>query len=399
MKRFSVFLLLTLLSFSVQALANNPLNSPMTDAKFNAAMPVPVMIPPPPTLDNSKAYVLMDADSGQILAEKNMNQHLDPASLTKMMTLYIAFNALKTGQIHLHDQVLVSEKAWRMDGSRMFIQVGTQVPVNELLQGIIVASGNDSCVALAEHIAGNEETFAQIMNQTAAKLGMNNTHYNDSTGMPDPNHFATAYDLAVLARALVQDFPEYYAYFKQQWYTYNKIKQPNRNLLLWRDTSVDGIKTGHTDDAGYCLIASAKRGAMRLITVVMGEPNESGRANDSEALLTYGFRFFETHLVFRANTPIKEARVWYGQNSKIAVGVAQDFYVTTLANQFAQLKGSVTINNKIIAPVQQGQAVGSINANLNNKLLSSAPLVALSDDPAGGFFSRMIDHVVGIFHK
>ena len=397
MKRFSLFLFFALLNFSVIAGADNQPSNPMTDAKFNAAMPVPVMIPPPPALENSKGYVLMDADSGQVLAEKNGVERMDPASLTKMMTLYIAFTALKTGQIHLQDEVPISEKAWRMDGSRMFVKVGTQVPVSELLQGIIVASGNDSCVALAEYIAGNEETFAQVMNQIAVKLGMKNTHYNDSTGMPDPNHYATPYDLALLARALIRDFPEYYSYFKQQWYTYNKIKQPNRNLLLWRDTSVDGIKTGHTDAAGFCLISSAKRGSMRLISVVMGEPSEAGRANDSEALLTYGFRFFETHLVYRANTPITEARVWYGQNKKVALGVANDFYVTTQVNQFAQLNGLINVQNKILAPVQQGATLGSLDASLNNKVLTSIPLVALSDDPEGGFVSRILDKVASLF--
>ncbi|HYF97810.1 MAG TPA: D-alanyl-D-alanine carboxypeptidase family protein [Coxiellaceae bacterium] len=397
MKRFFSFLFISLLSFSSVCLADN-FNSPMTDAKFRAAMPAPLMIPSPPALENSKGYVLMDANSGQVIAQKNMNERLDPASLTKMMTLYIAFSALKSGQIHLQDEVLVSEKAWRMDGSRMFVRVGTQVPVSELLQGIIVASGNDACVALAEYIAGNEETFAQVMNQTAAKLGMKNTHYNDSTGMPDPDHYSTPYDLSLLARALVQDFPEYYSYFKQQWYSYNKIKQPNRNLLLWRDPSVDGIKTGHTDAAGFCLVASAKRGNMRLISVVMGEPSEASRAKDSQALLTYGFRFYETHLVYKANTPITKARVWYGQNKTIELGVAHDFYVTTQVNQFAQVKGLMSVNNKITAPVQQNTAYGSINASLKNKIINSAPLVALANDPEGGFMSRQWDRVTGLFH-
>lgn len=393
MKRFFISLALSLIIFTSLSFAQ----SPMTDAKFNAAMPAPVMIPPPPALERSKAYVLMDANSGQVLAQKNMNERLDPASLTKMMTLYIAFNALRSGQIHLDDQVLISEKAWRMDGSRMFVRVGSEVPVSELLQGIIVASGNDACVALAEHIAGNEETFAELMNQTAQKLGMKDTHYNDSTGMPDPNHYATAYNLALLARALVQDFPEYYSYFKQQWYTYNKIKQPNRNLLLWRDKSVDGIKTGHTEEAGFCLVSSAKRHGMRLISVLMGDTSESNRANDSEALLTYGFRFFETHLVFKANTPITTARVWYGRDKTLALGVASDFYVTTHAKQFKELKGVLNVDKHIKAPIKKGQAAGSINAMINGQNLTSAPLVALEDDPEGGFISMSVDKLMGLF--
>ncbi len=371
---------------------------PTTDTHLNTQMAIPAMIPPAPALPSSKGYVLMDANSGQVLAEKNMNQRMDPASLTKMMTLYLTFSALRSGQIHLDDTVLVSEKAWHMDGSRMFIQVGSQVSVSDLIQGVVVASGNDACVALAEHIAGNEDTFAQLMNQTAAKLGLKNTHYNDSTGMPDPNHYATPYDLSLLARALIQDFPEYYPYFKQQWYSYNKIKQPNRNRLLWRDPSVDGIKTGHTDDAGFCLVSSAQRGSMRLITVVMGEPNDNNRANDSQSLLTYGFRFFETHLAFKANTPIITARVWKGKSSSVPLGVAHDFYVTTQLNQFKQAKASTNLSTKLVAPIQPGRTYGSVNVSLNEKLITSAPLVALVSVPEGGFFARSLDQILSLFH-
>ncbi len=386
------------LSSATEMPMSSPPPLPMPDEKLTLAQ-APVLIPQAPTLEDAKGYVLMDASNGQVIAEKNMSQRMDPASLTKMMTLYLTFQALKSGQIHLSDKVLVSKEAWKMDGSRMFIQAGTEVEVGDLIQGVIVASGNDACVALAEHIAGTEETFANLMNQTAQRLGMKDTHYQDSTGLPNPGHYATPYDLALLARALVLQFPEYYPYFSQQWFTYNHIKQPNRNRLLWRDKSVDGIKTGHTDDAGYCLISSAKRGNMRLITVVMGTPSDAARADDSQALLTYGFRFYENHLLFKAGAVIAEPRVWMGREKTVKLGVNSDFYITSATHQYNQLQAKMKIQPKLRAPIVKNQSYGKISVTLEGKTIATVPLVALEDNKEGNWFSRLIDFLMLLFHR
>ena len=286
--------------------------------------PQPLLVATPPTI-NAKAYVLMDANSGQILAQKNMDQKQPPASLTKMMTLYVISHALQNGTIKLDDQVPVSEKAWRMSGSKMFIKVGTTVSVEDLIQGIIVDSGNDACVALAEYIGGSEQGFADMMNAETKALGMQNTHFLNSTGLPEgenfqTDHYSTAHDLAILGYALIRDFPEYYPWYKQKWFTYNKIKQPNRNRLLWRYPNADGLKTGHTDEAGFCLVSSAQSDNMRLIAVVLGAPTDEARATDSIHLLDYGFRFFTTHVIYKANTPIANVRVWNGKKQNNAGG-------------------------------------------------------------------------------
>src|SRR3989344_871667 len=299
MKRYGIGVLALTFSLGTALAADQDLQSLQNQVTMGktptpAANPnAPLIIPPPPDL-KAKSYVLMDALSGVVVADKEMNTVVEPASLTKLMTLYLTFSALHSGQIHLNDQGPISAHAWKMDGSRMFVKVGSFVTVDELIQGITVASGNDATVALAEYIGGTEETFAQLMNQTAQSLGMKNTHFMDSTGMPNDQHYTTAYDLALLARALIENFPQEYHYFSEKWITYNNIKQPNRNRLLWQDPSVDGLKTGHTDSAGFCLIASAKRNNMRLISVIMNTPNESERAIESEALLNYGFRFYTT---------------------------------------------------------------------------------------------------------
>lgn len=352
--------------------------------------------PEPPNFD-AKGYIAIDANSGYVLAEKNADTRLAPASLTKIMTLYVAAQYLKTGHLHFDDPVTVSEKAWRMDGSRMFIKVGSSVSVQQLLDGIVIASGNDASVALAEHIAGTEEAFVNLMNQTAVKLGMTNTNFADSNGLPAENHYSSARDLAILAKAWIHDFPEYYPWFKQQWMSYGGIKQPNRNRLLWRDSSVDGMKTGHTAEAGYCLVASALRNGARLITVVLDTPSPSARTNDTEALLNYGFRFFKSHKLYAAATPLSKQRVWFGKQKTVSVGLADDFYITTPVGQHPTLKSKATFKH-LTAPIRKGQICGELIITADNKPIAAKPLVALTDDARGGFFS-IFDHIWLLFHR
>lgn len=358
----------------------------------------PTITPAAPKL-NAKGYVLMDANTGMIIAQKNMHKRMPPASLTKLMTLYVTSQAIKQGQISLDNKVRISKKAWHTGGSRMFLNAGSQVPVHDLIQGIIVASGNDSCVALSQYVGGNEDTFVEMMNQSAQQLGMKDTHYMDSTGLPNPNHYSTPYDLALLTRAIITKFPEDYGWYKQKWIKYNGIKQPNRNRLLWRDQSVDGLKTGHTKAAGYCLIASAKRDDMRLISVVMGTPTDSARANDSQALLNWGFRFYQSPQLFKGDVPLATPRVWLGENKTVALGVEKPVHVTIPTGSYSKLKPQITINTPIRAPVKQGDTYGTLNISLNNKVISSTPLIALDNDPVGGFFSRIWDHLLLLFHK
>lgn len=363
-----------------------------------AATPQPQLIPPAPKL-NAAAYVLMDANSGKIIAQKNMNVQRQPASLTKLMTLYLTFRAIKNGTIKPTDEVLVSKKAWQMGGSKMFIKVGDHVPVDLLIQGIIVDSGNDATVALAQDIGGTEASFVTMMNQEAQALGMTQTHFVDSTGLPDPNHVSTAYDLATLARAIITTFPNDYHYFSQKWLTYNKIKQPNRNRLLWRFPGADGLKTGHTSEAGYCLISSAKNPqGMRLLSVMLGTPTDEARANDSMALLRYGFHFFTTKQLYAANTPITKVRVWGGNEKQISVGLKNALYITTTTAEAKKVKTKTLLNGKITAPVKKGQTIGSINVTLNGQNIKTAPLITLSANAKGGIFRRSTDHVEGWFH-
>ncbi len=354
---------------------------------------MPALIPPAPRL-SARSYVLMDANTGKILAQKKMSARVAPASLTKIMTLYLTFQAIQSGQIHLDDKVRISRKAWSMGGSRMFLRAGSQVPVNDLVRGVIVASGNDACVALAQYIAGTEATFADLMNQTAARLGMKNTHYVDSTGLPNKNHYSTAEDMAILTRAIIRDFPSAYHFFNEKWITYNHIKQPNRNRLLWRDNSVDGLKTGHTKAAGYCLISSGKRNGMRLISVVMGTPSDSARANNSQALLNYGFRFYKTYKLFDANQAITKPRVWLGEEKFTTLGLKQPLYVTIPATEYKNLKASMSLNGRLTAPIITGDQYGSITLSLRDQKIAEKPLIALQHDPKGGFFSRMTDHIM-----
>lgn len=366
--------------------------TPATDAVSQS------IIPSPPTID-AKGYILMDANTGVILAGKEIDTPMPPASLTKLMTLYQVASALKANRIHLNDRIVISEKAWRTGGSKMFIQVGDQVPLSDLIQGIAVVSGNDACVAVAEQIAGTEESFAELMNHSAKLLGMVNTHYTDATGLPNPNHFTSPRDLALLTKAIVNEFPEYYHWYSQKEFFYNGIRQPNRDILLWRDSSIEGMKTGHTDEAGYCLVSTASRNGMRLISVVMGASSTRTRADASLALLNYGFRFYETKKIFAANVPIKQARVWFGKANTVPLGVTNSLYLTLPIGQTDKIKTTVTVSNDIKAPIQRNQQLGTIELTMNDKPYLSRPLLALQMVPKAGFFSRMKDHVTFMIHK
>lgn len=367
-------------------------------ANAHAAMPVqPLATPTPPSI-NAKGYFLVDGYSGAVLASSNPDERMAPASLTKMMTSYIISGALREGRIHLTDLVPISQEAWKTGGSKMFIKVGDNVSVSDLMQGIIVDSGNDACVAMAEFLAGSQESFVNLMNQQATRLGMKNTHFVDVNGLPDPGHYSTPRDMAILARALVFDFPEDYKWYSQKWFTYNNIKQPNRNRLLWRDPTVDGIKTGHTDDAGYCLVASAYRNNTRLISVVMGAPTDASRADDNQKLLTYGFRFFQTRQLYSANKPLTSVRVWQGANKELPVGLAQDFYVTVPAGQQTRTKATLNINPSIKAPIKKGQQVGMMEVTLNGSSPVTLKLVALQDDPLGNIWRRLADKIAMYFN-
>lgn len=352
----------------------------------------PTFLPSAPNLD-AKAYILIDAASGRILAEKDSNSRMEPASLTKLMSLYIISSALKNGQIKLDDKVRISTKAWKTEGSRMFVKVGTEVPVRDLLQGVVVASGNDATVALAEHVAGTEEAFTMMMNQQAAYLGLKNSHFMDSTGLPNKEHYSSAHDLAALTQAYIKNFPEDYSLYSEKWFTFNGIRQANRNRLLWRYQYADGLKTGHTSTAGYCLVASAKKDGMRLISVVLGEPNDESRNEDSIRLMIYGFRFFETHKLYNGSSPVVKARVWQGVKSEIPLGVAEDLYVTVPTGQFKRVQASIQLTDPLKAPIVKGHVYGTLNINLNNQVIASKPLVALDNNEIGNFWRRASDSV------
>jgi D-alanyl-D-alanine carboxypeptidase (penicillin-binding protein 5/6) len=352
----------------------------------------PLITPSPPTL-NAKAYILIDVNSGKIIAEKNSDEKLPPASLTKMMTLFVISNALQNEQIHLTDNVHISRDAWKTAGSRMFIKEGQQVSIEDLLKGIIVDSGNDACVAMAEHLGGSEPGFAEIMNQQAQDLGMQNSHFTDSTGLPDPNLYTTAKDLAILGRALINNYPQYYHWYKQKWFTYNGIRQPNRNRLLWRDSQVDGVKTGHTSEAGFCLVSSAKRENMRLLAVVMASPSESARADDSERLINYGFRFFETHELYKAGQAIADMPVYKGLTDKLSIGLREAQYITIPSGQYQRLSINTKLPQNLQAPIAKGDKVGELVIQFDNNIIGSYPVYAMQEIPKGGIYTRMKDSI------
>ncbi len=361
-----------------------------------SAFSKPSLVPAAPAV-KAHAYLLMDFNSQRIIVSKNADKRVEPASLTKIMTVYITLYEISKNNIKLEDQVKISEKAWRMKGSRMFIEVNSWVSVNELLKGVIIQSGNDASVALAEHIAGSESAFADLMNQHANNLGMHNSHFVNSTGWPDKNHYTTATDIAILSRALIHEFKEQYKLFKVKYYTYNGIKQPNRNRLLWTDDRVDGIKTGHTVAAGYCLAASAKQKDMRLISVVTGTNSESARETASRKLLSYGFRFYETFLLNKAQEPLTTQRVWKGDKDELELGLTEDLYITAPRGSRSKIKANMKLNAMITAPVKKGQEFGSVNVMLAGEILATRPLVALNNVKEGGLFSKLIDNIILMF--
>jgi D-alanyl-D-alanine carboxypeptidase (penicillin-binding protein 5/6) len=345
------------------------------------------------------AYILVDYTSGQVLAQHDADVHLEPASLTKLMTCYAVFHALKAGTLKLQDMVTISEHAWRAEGSRTFLQVGTQVPAETLIKGMIVQSGNDASIALAEKIGGTEPAFVQLMNEYAKRLGMSNTHFDDSTGLPSPTHYSTARDLALLAAALVRDFPEYYTWFSIREFIWNNIKQDNRNGLLERDPTVDGLKTGHTDSAGYCLVSSAKRDEMRLIAVVLNAPSIKGREDASAALLNYGYTFYQTVTVKQHGTDILKPRVYKSTDEYFNIGTATDIVMTIPRGQAGSIETSATAQRKLIAPLSTTTPVGELQVVINGKPVKSVPLFPLVDVPRGGIWSRLSDTAVLWFQK
>jgi len=348
-------------------------------------------IPAPPDVA-AKNYILIDFVSDNILAEKSADVQIEPASITKLMTAYVVYNELAAGRLTLDDQVTISEKAWRMGGSRMYLEVGSKVSIRDLLKGLIVQSGNDASVALAEHVAGTEKAFVSLMNQYASELGMDNTNFMNCTGWPDKKHLTTARDIATLAKAIIRDFPEHYKLYAQKEYTYNNIKQYNRNKLLWRDESVDGLKTGHTESAGYCLATSAKRGETRLISVVLGTDSKKARASVSQALLNYGFRFFETHLLYNAGEELSRPRVWKGEFENISVGLPENLYVTIPRGAYDDLNASMDIDKTIEAPIKKGDVLGEVKITHNGEVVDTMSLVALESVAEGNLLQIVKDY-------
>ena len=355
-----------------------------------ASVVAPVAAPPSVA---AKSFYLMDAASGAVLAEDGAHERLPPASLTKLMTGYAVFKALEAGAIGMEDQVLVSERAWRAPGSRTFIEVDTEVGVEDLIRGMIIQSGNDASIALAEHVAGSVESFVDLMNSHAAALGMANTVYRNPTGLPAAEHYSSAHDSAILARVIIEEFPQYYAWYGEREFTYNGIRQHNRNSLLWRDVSVDGLKTGHTVAAGYCLVSSAERGGMRLIAVVMGVENPNARTLASQALLDYGFATFETHRLYARGQPITEARVFKGEPQTVALGLSDDLYVTIPRGRYMDLAATMQLATELIAPVASAVEVGEVQISFLGERLAALPLVSLHSVSAAGLWTRISDEL------
>jgi D-alanyl-D-alanine carboxypeptidase (penicillin-binding protein 5/6) len=360
-----------------------------------AAAPLPQSPPAPPIA--ARSFLLLDHLSGETLVQHKADVRVEPASLTKLMTAYLTFDALRRKQINLSQMLPVSERAWRAEGSRMFIQPNKPVSVEELVHGMIVQSGNDACIALAEGIAGSEESFVALMNQQALKLGMKNTHFKNATGLPHAQHYTTAFDLGMLTQALIHDFPEFYPYYAIKEYQYNNINQVNRNRLLWTDPTVDGMKTGHTESAGYCLIASGKRDQRRLISVVMGTASESARAVESQKLLNYGFQFFDTHRLYEKNQAVASLPVWKGSQNTLNAGVTEDLYLSLPKGQYPFLKAVMVSQQPLLAPLSPGQQVGIIRLTLGDKPYAEFPLVTLEAVPVANIIKRGWDSIRLLF--
>ena len=363
-------------------------------AQANTLAPknIPMVLPAAPSIA-ADSYILVDFDSNKVIADQDMHKQVEPASLTKIMTGYVVFNELKNGNLKLEDMVTISEKAWKMPGSKMFIEVGKQVSVDNLIKGMVVQSGNDASVALAEHIAGSEEVFAEVMNKYAKQLGMNNTHFMNATGLPNEQHYTTAYDLFVLAKTLIKEFPEEYKWYSQKKFTFNGITQYNRNKLLWNDPTVDGLKTGHTDSAGYCLVSSAMREDMRLISVVLGAKSSKSRIKESQKLLNYGFRFFETHKLYANGQRLKDVKVWEGTKDLIGIGITNDIYITIPRGQYNNLVIETETQPEIKAPITLGQPLGTLKVSLADNVIYEQPIEALSEVSEGSFFKKVLDQI------
>ena len=345
-------------------------------------------VPDAPELD-LKSYILIEPNTNTVIAEFNSNSEIEPASMTKIMTVYVTADQISNDLISIDDEVLISEKAWRMEGSRMFIEAGKKVSVSDLLKGIIIQSGNDASVAISEYVGGTERGFVDLMNAYASSLNMNNTIFQNSTGLPDDNHFSSAQDLAILTSNLITNFPDIYSFYKEKQFTFNDIKQLNRNKLLWRDDSSDGVKTGHTKSAGYCLVGSAKRGDMRLITVVAGSDSDNNRFLASQRLLEYGFRFFATQKVLNANQEYKKINIWGGVEKTLGLGVLEDVSITLPRTSFKDLTVNYNYSNNIQAPIEVGQKIGTLEIISNDEIVFSTNLVALDNIKSKGFFGRL----------
>jgi len=385
--------LLIVLAATLVAAAPAKVAAPKPAAPATQSPPPSVPLATPPTVP-ARTWVLIDYDSGQTLADQDADKRIEPASLTKLMTAYVVFTALREGRLKMNESVLISEHAWRAEGSRTFVQVGTRVPVDVLVKGMIIQSGNDATIALAERVGGSESAFVQMMNGYAQHLGMTGTHYQDTSGLPSPNHYSTARDLAILSRALLRDFPEYYPIFSLKEFTWNNIRQENRNGLLERDPSVDGIKTGHTETAGYCLISSAKRSGMRLISVVTGSKSVTERESASAALLTYGFTFYETVAVKNAGEMVLKPRVYKGAEKFTAAAPASAVHVTVPRGQAGSVSVRSEIHQPLLAPLAAGTAIGQMQVFVAGKLALTVPLYPRPAVAVGGWWRRLVDTVI-----
>ncbi|HJR11066.1 MAG TPA: D-alanyl-D-alanine carboxypeptidase family protein [Rhodanobacteraceae bacterium] len=403
MKTLRSLILVSLVAFTGVPFAQTALPpKPSTPPK-----PVPTVpqtpIPPAPQ-PNAQAWVLMDYANGQVLASSNMDARRAPASLTKIMTEYVVNAEIAAGKIHMDDKVHISEHAWRAggagtDGSTSFLKLNSDVPLKDLLYGMIIQSGNDAAIALAEHVAGSEQAFADMMNAYAKRLGMDNTHFINASGYPAPEHYSSAHDIAILSRALIRNFPEEYKISSIKSFEWNGITQHNRNTLLWTDPSVDGIKTGSTKEAGFCLAASALRNGMRLIAVTMGGPDMNAATTGDEALLNWGFNFYRTHTLYSASQVLATPRLWKGEANSLELGIAEDASVTIPRGKYDELQATLEIPQRLIAPFKQGQQVGSLKVTFDGKPVVTEPLVVLKDAPQGGFFKRLWDAILLLFHR
>jgi serine-type D-Ala-D-Ala carboxypeptidase (penicillin-binding protein 5/6) len=389
MRVTALFALILLLTQPFVATAQTPIPTP-------TPTPPPTALPPIPAAPAvaARSYILMDFSSGEVLVEREADAQMDPASITKLMTAYVVFSELRKGQLTLDDMVPVSERAWRTGGSRTFVQVGTRVRLEDLVRGMIIQSGNDASVALAEHVAGSEPAFAELMNEYARRLGMVNTNFRNSNGLPAEQHYSSARDIAILAAAIIREFPEFYQFYSEREFTFNNITQRNRNQMLWRDPSVDGMKTGMTDAAGYCLVSSAQRDGMRLISVLLGTASAKVRADATQGLLNWGFRFYESHRLYARGQQVTATRVWKGDNDTLALGLSEDLWITVPRGRYDKLQATMELDTPVLAPLGAGDEVGRLRVVLEGRTLADRPLYPLQQVDEGGFVRRAIHAVL-----